>query len=151
MWELKDDMFNMWAECCNKRSQNMCVVARNWCTYVLYSVVYKTTPLRLKKIVNRRISIHSISKYYIYREFILCNIFRNERGMKINEMTGERVKKNSNRVVFLILFFYFYLCGVWCKVKKWVVLKNKMGWRAKRNRTTESIREVICMVNKCIS
>ena len=30
----------MWAECCNKRSQNMCAVARKWCTYVLYSVVY---------------------------------------------------------------------------------------------------------------
>ena len=26
--KLKNDMFNMWAECCNKRSQNMCVVAR---------------------------------------------------------------------------------------------------------------------------
>ena len=26
--KLKNDMFNMWAECCNKRSQKMCVVAR---------------------------------------------------------------------------------------------------------------------------
>ena len=32
----------MLAECCNKRNQNMCVVARKWCTYVLYSVVYNT-------------------------------------------------------------------------------------------------------------
>ena len=115
----------MWAECCNKRSQNICVVARKWCTYVLYSVVYNTTPLRLKKIVNGGISIHSISKYYIYREFILCNIFRNERGMKINEMTGERVKNNSNRVVFLI-FFFFFLCCVWCEVKK-----NEWCWKIK--------------------
>ena len=30
----------MWFECFNKRSQNMCVVTRKWCTYVLYSVVY---------------------------------------------------------------------------------------------------------------
>ena len=40
---LKNDMFNMLAECCNKRSQNMCVVARKCCTYVLYSVVYNKT------------------------------------------------------------------------------------------------------------
>ena len=26
--KLKNDMFNMLAECCNKQSQNMCVVAR---------------------------------------------------------------------------------------------------------------------------
>ena len=84
-----------------------------WCAYVLYSVVYNTTPLRLKKIVNRRISIHSISKYYIYWDFILYNIFRNERGMKINEMTRERVKNNSNRVVFLIFFFFIWV--VWSK------------------------------------
>ena len=113
--KLTNDMFNMQAECCNKRSQNMCVVAKKRCTYVLYSVVNNTTPLRLKKIVNRRILIHSISKYYIYWEFILCNILRNERGMKINEMTGGRVKNNSNREVF---FFFSFVRCVWCRLKK---------------------------------
>ena len=114
---------NMWAEWCNKRCQNMCVVARKWCTYVLYSVVYNTNPLRLKKIVNRRISIHSISKYYIYQEFILCNILRNERGMKINEMAGGRVKNNGNRVDFFSFICVVYVVSSnkneWCWTIKW--------------------------------
>ena len=51
--------------------------------------------------------------------------------MKINEMTGERVKNNSNRVVFLI-FFFFVWC-VWCEVKKRVALKKKMSGVEKKN------------------
>ena len=54
--------------------------------------------------------------------------------MKIIEMTEERVKNNSNPVVFLILIFFLFLfvwC-VWCEVKKWVVLKkNGMESKAK--------------------
>ena len=46
--------------------------------------------------------------------------------MKINEMTGGEGKK----IIVTGVFFFFYLCGVWCVVcvmrKKIVVLKNKM-------------------------
>ena len=40
-------------------------------------------------------------------------LFRNERGMKINEMTGGRVKNNGNRVDF---FFFLFVWYVWCQV-----------------------------------
>ena len=52
--------------------------------------------------------------YYIYPECILCNIFRNERGMKINEMAGGEGKKIIVTRVFL--FFICVVCGVWCVV-----------------------------------
>ena len=59
--KLKNGMFNMWSDCCNKRSQSKCVVTRKRCTYVIYSVVYDTNPPKLKNIMNRKISIiHSI-------------------------------------------------------------------------------------------
>ena len=54
--------------------------------------------------------------------------------MKIIEMTEERVKNNSNPVVFLILilFLFLFVWCVWCEVKKWVVLKkNGMESKAK--------------------
>ena len=50
--------------------------------------------------------------YYIYRELIVCNILRNERGTKVNEMTGGRVNNNS-----WFIYFFFVWC-VWCQVKE---------------------------------
>ena len=64
--------------------------------------------------------------------------------MKINEMTGERVKNNSNRVVFSNFFFFFYLCGV-------SGVEKLNGMESKAKSDDREFREVICMVNKRIT
>ena len=76
---LKNDMFNMLAECCNKWIQNMCVVARKSCTYVLYSVVNNTTPLRLLLLASctltrseRRYWLRRGSRMIVRRENVEC-------------------------------------------------------------------------------
>ena len=46
-------------------------------------------------------------------------------------MTGERVKNNSNRVVFLIFFLFLFVWCVWCEVKKMSGVEKKNGMESK--------------------